>query len=1366
MGHGSRGRVFKARYVGAGHPGLTQGQIVALKVFHTPAGDAKGAEKFRSQAQVLRELTHPNIITFVDAFVWRPGEWDEVKCIATEFLEGETLEDRLRRYPNGMDWPEAAGIFSKVIGALAFAAQRKILHRDIKPSNIFLGADGSVKVFDFDIARKDETGDASTAAWKGTFDYMAPDFLTVPNFRGDEQSDVFSLGICLYEALVGKLPYEPLTKGAHIAYLNRWRGAQKPPDPSFRAGVFRVLANARRVVERAMAPAREHRYATFAQMADDFARIHYRRIRHGEADEYELQALLGRGGFGEVFYAVRLRDNARVAIKHLFAQKQSDRFIREARLVQRCDHKYLVKYIDFFVIKTATQEEQYYLVLEYLDGMPGSSLRYRIKKEGRLEVEEALPLFINYLKALGFLHEGKKPIIHRDIKPTNLYAPKGEPDRAKIFDLGVARDVTGTVTTGGVPGTLDYMAPEFARPGGDRGSPASDIYAIGLCLYEALAGQPAFEKLPMEVNAAWVEFQKRTNGAMDVHFDAPVFKEYPRLAAVIRKSLAKRPEDRFQSCAQMIKALEQSLSAAPGAPEEGATMATVATRTSIEDLPQFDALTGAGAESEAAHAPSKPPPERHEAPTPASSRVSPIDEAALEAVEEPDEHHAATGATRMDGPALDGAAWARKHKARRRMLVIAGGAAALVVVLTGVTALISSWSAGRAGGNIQEIATNLGEPKPSADYVASLQGGLDELKVYGEKYPKMQGEVKAAEQKLLAAARNVPSLFKQAFADATLAKDASAVQSLLDQWEAVRAEAGFMGVSDEEYEERLSYMRRMALRLGFDAELASIEEAIPETISDEASLARAEEAAARYAALAAQEGQGVGSDDRRKLLDGVAGKLARRATDYVERLRVNATRNITAGVDPELELSQVKSVAVQAPALIGLVRPAYDAMVSDLEHARGAVAQEQEMAKLLADIQSATTPAALGAVLKNVAAWEGNKARPPSAESVKQVVAAVKAWYKAYGDVYYKKARAEYEALRIAQGQAHQKNLQALIATASERYGKNDLLELDAGLNLLKKDADDRLARAQAQQKEEAEAQKQKEAQAKAAEAERQRQVQIAEAERRLGEIQKKAASGDTKQLKAGVKYLVEFNAEALKVPSVKKAWSAAAEEYARAIDGAIQQKEPVPDRGIRIEDLRQIASMKGAEAVLGAEADAVRGRIDAQRAKFILRVVNAGDQAVAVSSGDLIRKTVIGPMQRIDFTLAAEKDQPGLPLLVEGQGRKPASKVFGVVMGGGQEVKIGPLEKADAGAQVEEAAATTGKGTFQISVSPKDARIYLDDEEVQAGDITVSSDENHKIRIEAPGYKTYEQYYRVGAGKTKSIDILLVREQKKKGFF
>ncbi len=181
------------------------------------------------------------------------------------------------------------------------------------------------------------------------------------------------------------------------------------------------------------------------------------------------------------------------AIKEMIADRQANRFVREAKVLKAASHPHLVQYLDFVEIieKNVGDERRLFLVLEYLRGMPGAGLRDRIKETlAGMDPVETLRLFKGYLGCLDHLH--KNGIIHRDIKPGNLYAPVGAPEKAKIFDLGIAHDAEGTATHGQVPGTLDYMPPEFATQNSGRGSAQSDLYSIGVTLYQALTKRLPF----------------------------------------------------------------------------------------------------------------------------------------------------------------------------------------------------------------------------------------------------------------------------------------------------------------------------------------------------------------------------------------------------------------------------------------------------------------------------------------------------------------------------------------------------------------------------------------------------------------------------------------------------------------------------------------------------------------------------------------------------------------------------------------------------------------------------------------------------------------------------------------------------------
>ncbi len=126
----------------------------------------------------------------------------------------------------------------QTLEALQFANSQKpsVTHRDLKPSNIFITHSGAVKLIDFGIARPEDSGATTTAAtsFQGTWDFMAPDFVHEQgeNFRGDEQSDIYSFGVCFYQVLTGRLPYPELGGNPQISYVARCL-APKPPEVDY-----------------------------------------------------------------------------------------------------------------------------------------------------------------------------------------------------------------------------------------------------------------------------------------------------------------------------------------------------------------------------------------------------------------------------------------------------------------------------------------------------------------------------------------------------------------------------------------------------------------------------------------------------------------------------------------------------------------------------------------------------------------------------------------------------------------------------------------------------------------------------------------------------------------------------------------------------------------------------------------------------------------------------------------------------------------------------------------------------------------------------------------------------------------------------
>ncbi len=263
-------------------------------------------------------------------------------------------------------------------------------------------------------------------------------------------------------------------------------------------------------------------------------------------NRYAVLDVLGEGGMARVYLAHDNVLDRDVALKFLREQYASDegfveRFRREAKNAAALNHPSVVQVYD----QGRTQEDgTYYMAMEYV---PGGTLKERIKKEGPLQPNEAARIASRVAEALEVAHT--RGIVHRDIKPQNvLLSASGE---AKVADFGIARAASSkTITeTNLILGTSAYMSPEQVR--GDRVGPASDLYSLGVVLYEMLTGE-----LPYTADDPIATAMK--------HLDEP--PRHPRdanpavaeeLDALVAKLLSKRPEDRYASAVQLAEDLRR-----------------------------------------------------------------------------------------------------------------------------------------------------------------------------------------------------------------------------------------------------------------------------------------------------------------------------------------------------------------------------------------------------------------------------------------------------------------------------------------------------------------------------------------------------------------------------------------------------------------------------------------------------------------------------------------------------------------------------------------------------------------------------------------------------------------------------------------
>jgi serine/threonine-protein kinase len=269
-----------------------------------------------------------------------------------------------------------------------------------------------------------------------------------------------------------------------------------------------------------------------------------------QAGHFRLVDLLGRGGMGEVYRAMDVRTGRVVAVKVVSngsSQEVLQRFANEARLQATLHHPNVATLEDFF-----EWEGRPYLVLEYVDG---ETLADRLAR-GRLGPREALRIFRDIAAAAAYVHQ--KRVIHRDLKPTNIRITST--GVVKLLDFGIAKgdDITGLTRVGSVIGTPRYLSPEQLQHG--ESSPRSDVWALGVLLYEMTAG-----RLPFDVHTITELWTRVTSGAYtklaelglsNDQGDRVLVKAIDRIVA---RCLRVEPGSRFASAVELLDEVDDVL---------------------------------------------------------------------------------------------------------------------------------------------------------------------------------------------------------------------------------------------------------------------------------------------------------------------------------------------------------------------------------------------------------------------------------------------------------------------------------------------------------------------------------------------------------------------------------------------------------------------------------------------------------------------------------------------------------------------------------------------------------------------------------------------------------------------------------------